>query len=345
MTMALDLATPDGRRTRLPADAFQAFRAAFRGRLATPLDPDYDAVRKVWNAMIDRRPGMVAYCSGVADVVEAVRFARAHGLLVSVRGGGHNIAGLAVCDGGLVIDLSPMRGVLVDPVRRLARVQAGCTLGDVDRETQLHGLAAVLGFVSATGVAGLTTGGGFGYLTRRYGWTCDNVTAMEVVSADGEVLRASDRDHPNLFWALRGGSGNFGVVTAFEYQLYPVGPTVIGGGVAWRGEDAPEVLRFYRELAAGAPRELTLVALLRLAPPAPWLPAEIHGQPVVVIFACHTGDPDEGERLVAPIKAFGKPVADILVRRPYAQMQSLLDATQPNPAGAATTGSPSTCRR
>lgn len=321
--------TLDGAETTLDPEVMTRFRAAFRGPILQPGEPGYDDARQIWNAMIDRRPALIARCTGTVDVVTAVALARDHRLLSSVKGGGHNIAGLAICDGGLVIDLSPMKGVWVDPIARVAHVQAGCTLGDVDRETQHHGLAAVLGFVSATGVAGLTTGGGLGYLTRRFGWTCDNVESMEVVTADGSVVRASASEHAELFWSLRGGSGNFGIVTSFAYRLFPVGPEIVGGAVVWRGEEAPEVLRFYRELTASSPRELTCLALCRLAPAAPWLPAEIHGKPMVAIFACYSGHPDEGEQLVAPIKSFRKPVADVLWRRPYTQMQSLIDATQP----------------
>ncbi|MEO7391528.1 MAG: FAD-binding oxidoreductase [Ramlibacter sp.] len=318
----------DGSRAISP-QALQAFRAAFRGAIVRAGDAGYDEARQVWNAMIDRRPALIARCTGTADVVAALAFVSEHGLLSSVRGGGHNIAGLAVCEGGVMIDLSAMRGVWVDAAKRTARVQAGCTLGDVDRETQIHGLAAVLGFVSATGVAGLTTGGGFGYLTRRFGWTCDTVVSMEVVTADGQVLRASESENAELFWCLRGGSGNFGIVTSFEYKLFPVGPEITGGAVVWPAEDAAAVLAFYREYSAAAPCELTCIALMRLAPPAPWLPKEIHGKPIIGIFACHSGTAEQAARDVAPIKAFGKPAADILVRRPYAQMQGLLDATQP----------------
>jgi FAD/FMN-containing dehydrogenase len=313
----------------VPAERLRALRAAFRGPVLGAADAAYDETRRVWNGMIDRRPALIARATGTADVVCALRFAEEHELLLSVRGGGHNIAGLAVCEGGLMLDLSLMRGVFVDPAARSARAQAGCTLADVDRETQVHGLAAVLGFVSATGVAGLTVGGGFGYLTRRHGWTCDTLRSLEVVTADGAVLRASAQENAELFWCLRGGSGNFGVVTSFEYELFDVGPEVIAGAVAWHGADAPEVLRFFAEFSASAPRELTLVAILRKAPPAPWLPREIHGRPMVTIFVCHTGRPEDGEALVLPVKRFGKPVADIVQRRPYAQMQSLLDGTQP----------------
>lgn len=311
-------------------DALQAFRTSFRGPVVTPDDPSYEQTRKVWNGMIDRRPAVIARCAGVADVVRAVQFAREQDLLVSVRGGGHNIAGLAVCDGGLMIDLSLMRGVWVDPATRTCRAQAGCTLGDVDRETQLHGLAAVMGFVSATGIAGLTVGGGFGYLTRKHGWTCDTVVSMDVVTAEAKLVRASATENPDLFWALRGGSGNFGIVTSFEYRLFPVGPEIVGGAIAWDAADAPAVLEAFRELTSTSPRELTAVAALRIAPPAPWIPKEMHGKPIVATFICHAGSKADADRLLAPLRASARPVADIVQPRPYVQMQSLLDATQPN---------------
>jgi FAD/FMN-containing dehydrogenase len=259
-----------------------------------------------------------------------VGFARERGILLSIRAGGHNIDGLAIADGALQLDLGLMRGVFVDPVRRVARAQGGCLLGDIDRETQLHRLVTPLGFVSATGAAGLTLGGGLGYLTRRFGWTSDNVTGFEVVTADGRMVRASADENQDLFWGLRGGGGNFGVVTAIDYALHELGPDVVGGVVAWHAADAPRVLEMFREMSAAAPRELTLVSMMRMAPPAPWLPPDVHGRPIVAIAACHSGPPAEGERAVAPIKSFGTPVGDILVRRPYVQLQSLLDATQPN---------------
>ncbi len=279
--------------------------------------------------MIDRRPALIVRCLGVADVVTCVNFAREHGLLLSIKGGGHNISGLAVCDGGLMIDMSRMRGVWVDPATRTARAQAGCLLGDVDRETQLHGLAAVLGFISNTGIAGLTLGGGFGYLTRRFGWTSDNLLSMEVVTADGRVVQASEKENRDLFWGLCGGGGNFGVVTGFEYKLHPVGPEVMAGAIAWRAEYAGEVLEMLRNLMEQAPPELVCVAGLRIAPPAPWLSKDIHGKPIVALFVCHTGRLTDGEKLVAPIKAFGTPVGDIVQQRTYVSQQSLLDATQP----------------
>jgi len=327
--MTIKLKGMDGGTVDISLEVLQSFKTMFKGAVLAPDDAAYEELRKVWNAMIDRRPGLIVRCTGTVDVVQAVSFARQHRVLISVRGGGHNIAGLAVCEGGLMIDMSLLRGVWVDPVQRLARAQAGCTLGDVDRETQLHGLAAVLGFVSATGIAGLTVGGGFGYLTRQHGWTCDTVLSMEVVTADAQVLRVSADENPDLYWALRGGSGNFAIVTSFEYRLFPVGPEILGGAIAWRGEDAKQVFDAYRELTAGAPRELTCVAVLRIAPPAPWLPKEIHGKPIAAIFVCHTGNAEDGEALVDRLRKVGRPIADIVTRRPYTQMQSLLDATQP----------------
>jgi FAD/FMN-containing dehydrogenase len=228
-----------------------------------------------------------------------------------------------------MLDMSLMRGVWVDKQGKVAHAQAGCLLGDVDRETQVHGLAAILGFVSLTGIAGLTLGGGFGYLTRRWGWTADNVVGFDVVTADARLMRASSDENADLFWGLRGGGGNFGVVTGIDYTLYPVGPEIVGGVVAWPASEAPKVLELYRTLADKAARELTLVALMRPAPPAPWLPKDMHGKPIVAILACYSGRPDEGEKIVAPIKSLGKPIGDVLVRRPFTQMQALLDATQP----------------
>ena len=318
-----------GEERDLPQDVFNGWKTRLRGPVLTPSDAGYEDVRTVWNSMIDRRPGMIARCLGTADVVECVNFARDHDLLLSIKGGGHNIAGLAVADGALMLDMSLMRGVWVDPQEKIAHAQAGCVLGDVDRETQLHGLASVLGFVSATGITGLTLGGGIGYLTRRWGWTSDNVAGMDVVSADGRLVRASSDENADLFWGLRGGGGNFGVVTGIDYVLHQVSPEMVGGLVAWPASEAPKVLELYRKLAEEAPPELTLIALMRPAPPAPWLPKERHGTPIVALLACHTGDPGAGEKAVAPIKSFGKPIGDVMVRRTYVQMQSLLDATQP----------------
>lgn len=309
--------------------AFSDLDKALRGDLVLPGDQTYDATRAVWNGMIDRSPSGIARCLGPTDVQATLAFARSHGMQVSVRGGGHNIAGLAVCDGGLMIDLSLMRGVRVDPEAGTAHAQAGCLLFDVDRETQAHGLAAVLGFISTTGIAGLTLGGGFGYLTSQYGWTCDTVRSVEVVTADGRIIRASEQENSDLFWGLRGGGGNFGIVTDFEYELYPVGPQIVGGGIAWRWEDAPAVLEMYRDLLREAPPAFVCVAALRLAPPAPWIDESVHGKPIIALFVCHTGSIDEAESQVAPIKSFGSPVGDVIQRRSYVSQQSILDATQP----------------
>lgn len=313
----------------IDATAISNLKARLRGPLLLPADAGYDESRSLWNAMIDRRPAAVVRCLGAADIVTSVQFAREQKVALTIKGGGHNIAGLAASDGGLMLDMSSMRGVWVDAAARTAQVQPGCLLGDVDRETQLHGLAAVVGFVSATGAAGLTLGGGFGYLTRRFGWTSDTVRSMTVVTADGRIVRASEEENPDLFWGLRGGGGNFGVVTNFEYRLYPVGPEIVAGAIAWRADAAPEVLEMYRTFREQAPPELTCVAILRKAPPAPWLPKDVHGQPVIVLMVCHSGPVADGEKAVAPIKSFGKPVGDIVQRRPYVTQQSLLDATQP----------------
>ncbi|CAN5739972.1 FAD-binding oxidoreductase [soil metagenome] len=326
----IDARAADGSQTKLDRVAADALATSMRGYLLIEDDPGYDEARRLWNGMIDRRPALIARCIGVADVVACVNFARDHGVLLSIRSGGHNIAGLALADGALTIDTSLMRGVHVDAPARRAHAQAGCVLGDVDRETQLHGLAAVLGFVSNTGVAGLTVGGGFGYLTRRFGWTSDTVKSFEVVTADGRVVRTDETNEPDLFWGLRGGGGNFGVVTNIEYELFPVGPEIMGGAVAWRAADAPAVLEMYRRLMADAPPEFTCVAALRMAPPAPWLPKELHGTPIVALFVCDTGPMDEARNRATALKSFGTPVGDVLQPRPYLQQQSLLDATQPN---------------
>ncbi len=317
-------------RVVLQPSTVASLRNSLRGSLLLPADPGYDDARSVWNAMIDRHPVAIVRCLGVADVIAGVAFARDHNLPLSIKGGGHNIAGLAVSDGGVLLDMSRLRGVWIDPTARTARAQAGCLLGDLDRETQVHGLATPLGFVSNTGIAGLTVGGGFGYLTRRFGWTCDNVLSMDVVTAKGQIVRASDDENPDLFWGLRGGGGNFGVVTSFEYRLYPVGPQIMAGAIAWPAEQTHEVLDMWRTLTDAAPPELTVVAALRPAPPAPWLPRELHGKPIVALFVCDTGPLDEAARRVAAIKAFGSPAGDIIQPRAYTSQQSLLDATQPS---------------
>jgi len=304
-------------------------RSRLRGPLFLQGDATYDEARSIWNAMIDRRPAIVARCLGVVDVVTAVNFARENKLLLSIKGGGHNIAGLAVCEGGLMLDMSSMRGVWVNPSERIARAQAGCLLGDVDRETQIHNLATVLGFVSNTGIAGLTLGGGFGYLSRRFGFACDNLLAAEMVTAEGHIVRASEKENQDLLWGLRGGGGNFGVVTGFEYRLHPVGADIIGGLIAWRAEDARDVLRMYHSLIQQAAPELSCAVILRKAPPAPWLSTDVHGKLIVALAVCHSGSIEVAQRQVSTIKSFGKPVGDIVQRRPYVSQQSIIDATQP----------------
>ena len=302
----------------------------FRGELIRPGGTQYDDARAVWNGAIDRRPGLIARCTGSADVRAAVRFAREHDLLVSVRGGGHNVAGTAVCDGGLVIDLSPMKGLWVDPVGRTARAQPGLLSGEFDRETQAFALAAPGGIISHTGIAGLTLGGGLGWLMRRHGLAADNVLSADVVTADGDCLRASAEEHAELFWGLRGGGGNFGVVTSFEYRLHPVGPIVLAGVMLYPAAKAREVLGFYHDFIETAPDELTTIVVLRMAPPAPFLPAWVHGQPVVVIGACYAGPVEEGERVVRPLRQFGEPLVDLIRATPYVSHQAFFDATAPH---------------
>ena len=310
--------------------AVQDFRGRLRGRLLRPEDDDYEPVRKVWNGMIDRRPGLIARCTGAADVISSVRFAREHELLVAVRGGGHNVAGTALCDGGLVIDLSPMKGVHVDSIRREARAQPGLTLGDLDHETQAFGLAVPAGIVSSTGIAGLTLGGGFGWIAPKYGLTCDNLLSADVVTSDGQMVTASEEENPELFWGIRGGGGNFGIVTSFRYKLQPVGPIVLAGLVVHPMAKAPELLRFYRDFIAGAPDELGTVFALRHAPPAPFLPESVHGKPIAAVFVCYSGPVDEGERALRPLREFGTPLADVIAPKPFIAHQAMLDPVQPS---------------
>jgi FAD/FMN-containing dehydrogenase len=299
----------------------------FRGRLISAGHPDYDTARAVWNGAIDRCPFVIARCIGSADVVAAVRFARDHDLEIAIRGGGHNVAGTAVCDGGIVIDLSAMRGVRVDPAERRAWVQGGALWGDVDYETQAHGLATTGGIVSHTGVAGLTLGGGVGWLMRKHGLTVDNLLAADVVTADGKLLRASEHEHPDLFWALRGGGGNFGVVTAFEFRLHALGPTVLSGPIVWDAADAGEVLRFYRDFIRDAPDELGTVVRFGTAPPLPVIPEELHWRPVMMVGTCYAGPIEDGERWLRPLRACRTPLLDLVGPKPYTGFQSALDST------------------
>jgi FAD/FMN-containing dehydrogenase len=302
----------------------------FRGDLIAPGHDDYEDVRAVWNGTIDRRPRLIARCSGTADVAAAVRFACARGLEIAVRGGGHNVAGTAVCDDGIVIDLSPMRAVSVDPVERIAYVQGGALWGDVDHATQAHGMATTGGIVSHTGVGGLSLGGGIGWLMRKHGLTVDNIVEAEVVTANGDIIRASASDHPDLFWALRGGGGNFGVVTSFRFALHPVGPTVMAGPVFWAADDTASVLRFYREFAAGAPDELGNIVRLGTIPPLPGIDEDLHFRPAIAVASCYAGPVEDGERAVRALREFGTPLLDLVEPMLYVDHQASIDDTVPH---------------
>ncbi|HET7226575.1 MAG TPA: FAD-binding oxidoreductase [Candidatus Eisenbacteria bacterium] len=299
--------------------------AGFSGQLLAPGSDGYDVARRIWNAMVDKRPALIARCVTREDVVRAVDFARRYGLALAVRGGGHNIAGSAMLDGGLVIDLSPMRAVTVDVPGRRVTIEGGATLADLDAATQPHGLATPAGINSTTGIAGLTLGGGFGWLSRKYGMTVDNLISAEVVTAAGEVVRASATEHPDLFWALCGGSGNFGVVTRFEFQLHAVGPDVLSGLIVYPIAQAKAVLQRYREFVAAAPDELTVWGVMRLAPPLPFLPPDVHGRPVLVLALMYAGDPQRGEQLIAPLTQFGTPAGAHVGVQPYAAWQQAFD--------------------
>lgn len=323
---ALRLRTGSGGSAAIPDAALAALRASLEGSLHLPGDPAYEQSRQVWNGMIDRRPGLVLRCRTAADVQQAVRFARAQGgLLLSIRGGGHNIAGSAVCEGGLMLDLTPMKAVHIDPAARVARVGPGVLLGEFDQAAQAHGLATPLGINSTTGVAGLTLGGGFGWLSRKHGMSVDNLLAAEVVLASGERVRASAAENPDLFWALRGGGGNFGVVTEFVFRLHPVGPEVLAGLIIHRAEDAGGLLRAWRAAVAQAPDELACWAVLRKAPPLPFLPPEVHGTNVVIFALCFAGAMEAGQRAVAPIAAIGRPIANVVGPTPFAGFQAAFD--------------------
>lgn len=319
-------ATPTEKAIRRPAKgAIECFKGQLKGEVVLPTAPTYDEVRQVWNAMIQRRPALLVRCAEANDVPAALAFARAQGLELSIRGGGHNIAGTALCDGGLTLDLSPMRRVRVDAKQRRAYVEAGATLAEVDGATQAHGLATPLGINSTTGVAGLTLGGGFGWLTRRYGLTIDNLVAVEAVTAEGRRLRASETENADLFWALRGGGGNFAVVTQFEFRLHRVGPEVLAGLIVFPFEQARQVLKQYREFVAAAPEALNVWAILRQAPPLPFLPADVHGRTVVVLVPFYLGDAAQGMKRIAPLREFGTPHGEHLGVQPYAQWQQAFD--------------------
>jgi len=295
------------------------------GDVIVPSDLAYDEARAIWNGMIDRRPALILRCRTETDVVHSVKYARDRQLTVSIRGGGHNIAGLAVCEGGAMIDFSHMKHVRVDVAARRAYVQPGATLADVDRVTQAHGLAVPTGINSTTGIAGLALGGGFGWLTRKHGLTSDNLVSARIVLADGRSIQASASSHPDLFWALRGGGGNFGVVTEFEFELYPVGPQILGGLIVFPRSEASSVLRKYRDFVAKAPEDLSVWIVLRKAPPLPFLPPGVHGQDILALAICYLGTEETGRELIAPLAGFGTVLGEHVGMMPFTAWQQTFD--------------------
>ncbi len=306
-------------------DKVDQFRKKIKGKIVLPDDPNYDQLRQIWNAMIDRRPAIIVQCSDSDDVSQALSFARENKLEISVRGAGHNIAGNSLCDDGIVIDLSTMKNVRVDAGKKRAYVQPGATLGDFDAAAQAHGLATPVGINSITGISGLTLGGGFGWLTRQYGMTVDNLISAEVITADGKKMRASKKENADLFWAIRGGGGNFGVVTEFEFQLHPVGPEVFAGLIVFPFEQTKSVLKQYREFIAQAPEELNVFVVLRQAPPLPFLPENVHGKKVVILALFHPGDQARGEKMADALRSFGDPYGEHIGMMPYVQWQQAFD--------------------
>ena len=321
----LQVTTNTGGDTVLEAATVEEFKASLRGQLLTPSDAGYDEARQIWNGMHDKRPALIVRCTGVADVIDAVNFARTHNLLMAVRGGGHNVAGSASCDGGIMIDLSLMAGVRVDPEARIAHAQGGATWGDVDRETQVFGLATPGGVVSTTGIAGLTLGGGLGWLRRKHGLSIDNLLSVDIVTANGQFHTASESQNADLFWGIRGGGGNFGVVTSFEYRLHPVGPMVTLCAPWYSAETAQEVLPAWRDFMATAPEELSSQVLFWTVPPVPDFPEEAHGKRVVILAAVYIGPTEEGKRIIQPLRELGTPLVDLSGPIPWTVVQSAFD--------------------
>lgn len=311
--------------TNLHSRKIEELKNGFKGEIILPGGGDYENARKIWNAMIDKRPALIARCATTSDVVRGVNFARDNGLLLAIRGGGHNIAGNAMCDDGIVIDLSHMKTARVDPETRRVTIEGGATLADLDAATQAFGLATPVGINSTTGVAGLTLGGGFGWLSRKHGMTVDNLESAEVVTATGEVVHASATEHPDLFWALRGGGGNFGVVTRFEFRLHPVGPDVLSGLIVYPISEAKSVLQQYREFIATVPDELSVWTILRQAPPLPFLPEKVHGKGIIALALIYAGDPKQGETLIEPLRHFGTPLGEHVGVQPYVAWQQAFD--------------------
>jgi FAD/FMN-containing dehydrogenase len=324
----IDVAGLDGGFVRLTVEQLDALDSRVGCPVLRPGDVGWNDAVLIWNGMVAKAPALVLQPNSAAQVAAAVGFARDHGLLLSIKGGGHNMAGTSIAERGLTLDMSRMRDVSVDPEARLANVGSGCLLRDVDGATQAHGLATPLGsFDSGVGVAGLTLGGGLGYLTRRFGWTVDSLAEVEIVTADSQIRTASRDENADLFWALRGGGGNFGVVTRFTYRLHEVGPTITGGVIVWSADRVDDVLAAYRDLTESAPRELTAAVSVRLAPPAPFLPEEWHGKPIVGLIACHSGADAKGD--LAPVRGLGDPIADLVTEKPYADQQSMMDGNEP----------------
>ncbi len=313
----------------LIAESLKMDGTALRGHLVGPEDPGYDVGRRVWNGSFDKRPALIARCAGVADVMASVKSGRDSGLPVAVRSGGHSFPGLSVADDALVIDLSLMKGVRVDPGARVARVQAGVLLGELDRETQAFGLAVPSGIVTHTGVAGLTLGGGIGWIMRKHGLSIDQLISVDLVTATGEFVRASAEENPDLFWGVRGGGGNFGIVTEFEFRCVPLGTQVLAGPIFWPIEKSADVLRFYRDWVADAPDELMTIIIHRKAPPLAFVPTELHGKPVVMVVCCWVGDLEEGEKFLRPLRRFSSPVADVCQPRPFLAHQAMFDPSFP----------------
>jgi FAD binding domain/Berberine and berberine like len=316
--------------TMIDGAAVETLASDFAGDLIQESDAAFDAARQIWNGHVQRRPVLIARCRGVADVMAAVRFCREHDLPASVRGGGHAVAGHAICDGGVVIDLSAMTGSRVDPLARTIQLDGGCVNAHLDRESQAFGLAATGGIVSHTGIGGLTLGGGLGHLMRKFGLAIDGLRSCDVVTAEGEFVVASEQEHSELFWGLRGGGGNFGIVTSFTFGLRPLSPSVLAGMVAWPMDQAPEVLRFLREFIADAPDEVGLMANLRLAPALPVVPEYLWGKPIVALIATYAGGIEEGGDALAPIRQLPTPALDAVVPKPYVAHQKMFDPAYPH---------------
>lgn len=315
----------NGQKIEIPEEKVNEFSANFGGRVVSDLDADYDQVRQLWNGMHDKKPAIIAQCSGVADVISAVNFARENNILVSVRGGGHNVAGSASNDGGIMIDLSQMKGIRVDPENKSVHAQGGVTLGELDRETQAFGLVAPSGVVSTTGIAGLTLGGGLGWLRKKYGLSIDNLISVDVVTADGHFLNASENQNSDLFWAVRGGGGNFGIVTSFEYRLYPVGPMVTLCAPFYPAEEALEILPIWKDFMDSSPDEISSSAMFWTIPPVPDFPAEVHGRRVVILAAVHCGPTEDGEKALKSLREISTPLVDLSTPIPWTMLQGMFD--------------------